>query len=261
MPALMYTFMTTGLAALVLSIGSVLRQRRVPLTKRHIGFYVVSGVLGTGLPTSIVFISVIHISVGLTSVVLAMVPVFTYLLAIVLRQEHFSLSRACGIGTGLGGALLMLLTQTGLSVDGPLLWVCFAFIAPLSYAVANVFNHRFRPPHSDSYSIANGMMVAAAIFLLAMVTLTQSWSNLLDYEPTIIMLTLFHGSMSALAFTLLFVLLRIAGPVYFSQVAYLVTLFGIGIGMLAFQERFDFWFWISLVVIFVGILLVNRKQV
>ena len=68
-----------------------------------------------------------------------------------------------------------------------------------------------------------------------------------------------HMSAGALAFTLTFFLLKLAGPVYFSQVAYLVTLFGIGFGMLVFDERHPPGAWAALLLIFAGIALVNRR--
>ena len=55
------------------------------------------------------------------------------------------------------------------------------------------------------------------------------------------------------------ILLRIAGPVYFSQVAYLVTLFGVGFGMLVFGERHPGSAWLALLMIFAGLALVNRR--
>ena len=59
---------------------------------------------------------------------------------------------------------------------------------------------------------------------------------------------------------LFFYLLRIAGAVYFSQVAYLVTLFGVGFGMLLFGERHPGSAWLALLLIFAGLALVNRRQ-
>jgi drug/metabolite transporter (DMT)-like permease len=69
-----------------------------------------------------------------------------------------------------------------------------------------------------------------------------------------------HGLISAIAFTLFFLLVRIAGPVYFSQVAYLVTFFGIAIAMVVFDERYSAWHWAAFAVTVAGVILVNRTQ-
>ena len=54
--------------------------------------------------------------------------------------------------------------------------------------------------------------------------------------------------------------MRIAGPVYFSQVAYLVTFFGIAIAMVVFDERYSVWHWVAFAVTVTGVILVNRTQ-
>ena len=54
--------------------------------------------------------------------------------------------------------------------------------------------------------------------------------------------------------------MRNAGPVYISQVAYLVTFFGIAIAMGVFDERYSAWHWAAFAVTVAGVILVNRAQ-
>ena len=66
--------------------------------------------------------------------------------------------------------------------------------------------------------------------------------------------------MAALGYTLFFLLVRIAGPVYFSQSAYLVTFFGIGIAFLIYNEQYSTWLWLALGITTGGVWLVNNTQ-
>ena len=63
---------------------------------------------------------------------------------------------------------------------------------------------------------------------------------------------------SSITYIFYFVLLRIGGPVYFSQVGYIIVLTGIFWGMVLFDENPASSFWAGLIGIFVGLSLVKR---
>ena len=104
------------------------------------------------------------------------------------------------------------------------------------------------------------MMCASALLLLIATLVSGQWFVLWSEPSVIDGLISLHGVISAVAFTLFFVLVRIAGPVYFSQVAYLVTFFGIGTAMVIFGERYSLWLWAALLVTVYGVWLVNSAQ-
>ena len=172
---------------------------------------------------------------------------------------HLSLI-ASGIGLGLLGALLVVLPQNGLPSDQPIGWFLLAFVSPIGYAAGNVYTAKFKPADIDSLVGANGMMCGSALVLLIATLASGQWFLLWDEVSLIDGLITVHGVISAVAFTLFFVLVRIAGPVYFSQVAYLVTFFGIGIAMVVFGERYSLWHWAALIVTVYGVWLVNSAQ-
>ena len=66
------------------------------------------------------FLCLNYVSVGAMSLVLTMVPLVTYLLAVVFALEQPNLKRASGIGLGLLGALLVVLPENGLPSDQPI---------------------------------------------------------------------------------------------------------------------------------------------
>jgi drug/metabolite transporter (DMT)-like permease len=130
----------------------------------------------------------------------------------------------------------------------------------VGYAAGNVYTAKCRPADIDSLVGANGMMCASALLLLIATLVSGQWFVLWGEFSLINSLITIHGVISAVAFTLFFVLVRIAGPVYFSQVAYLVTFFGIAIAMVVFGERYSLWHWAALVVTVCGVWLVNSAQ-
>jgi drug/metabolite transporter (DMT)-like permease len=61
-----------------------------------------------------------------------------------------------------------------------------------------------------------------------------------------------------LFFWLLFEIIRLAGPVFFSLQNYVATLSGIGWGMLIHGEAHSIWIWLALALLFLGLALVIR---
>jgi drug/metabolite transporter (DMT)-like permease len=59
---------------------------------------------------------------------------------------------------------------------------------------------------------------------------------------------------------LMYEILRLAGAVFMSQVAYIVTIAGIFWGWLLFGEQLSAWIWLAAAVILAGVLLVTRAR-
>jgi len=255
-----YAFWTLLIAGVILLAINLIRRRPPILSTRHLGFYLVTGALGSAVPTSNMFWSLKHISAGHMSIVLATVPLFTYALALILRLEPFDRRRMIGVGLGFAGAAILLLSRPPQDGGENRIWFVLAFLTPLFYALGNHFTARFRPSSGDSLSMANGMVISAAVILFVVAQFEGGVSSLSAEGGNILKLVLFHGLLSGIAFSLFFVLIKIAGPVYFSQVAYLVCIFGIGIGMIVVGERYGPSLWVATIIVFLGILLVNITQ-
>ena len=64
----------------------------------------------------------------------------------------------------------------------------------------------------------------------------------------------------ALAFYLMIEIIRIAGPVIFTTVNFIVPLAAIGWGIIFFDESHSIWIWAALALMILGVLLVNRPS-
>lgn len=260
LPPLSYAFWTLLIGGCLLFVINLIRRSTLPVSPRHLGFYLIAGALGSAVPTTNLFMVLQHISAGQMSIALATVPLFTYALALLLRVEPLDRRRLFGVVLGFVGALVILMAQPPDSSGNARIWFLMAFLTPLFYALGNHFTARFRPATGDSLSMANGMVLAAALILLGIASVGDGIFPVWRESGALVTLVLIHGLLSGVAFTLFFVLIKIAGPVYFSQVAYLVTVFGIAIGMIVFGERHGSALWLAVAIIFVGVLLVNLTQ-
>ena len=64
----------------------------------------------------------------------------------------------------------------------------------------------------------------------------------------------------ALSFYLMIEIIRVAGPVFFTTVNFIVPLAGIGWGVLFFDESHSLWIWLALALMIVGVFFVNRPS-
>lgn len=258
-PPIGAVFWQTFGAGVILLLVARLRGARVRMSTRHLRYYVVAGLLGIAIPASNMVFVLGHIPAGTMAVIVTLAPLLTYLGAMALRMEAPSGRRAGGIALGLAGALVLILPGGKLPAAGGLVFVLMAFITPACYSAGNIYADLRRPTDSDSLSLAAGTLLAAAavLFLVAVPSgrFHGPWADFGLVEVVIIG----YSGLTAIAFLLFFVLLRLAGPVYLSQVAYIITVTGIGWGMLVFAEQLNAWIGLAVALIFGGVALVNSR--
>lgn len=254
-PPLGYAFWQCFGAGITLLAVQRLRGGRMPLGRRYLGFYLLTGAFGIGAPNVNFYLVIGHIPAGLMAIVITTAPMITFLMALAAGLERFRWLRMVGILLGLVGVLL--LVAPGAEGGGFNSWVLIGLLTPFFYAIGSICTAKFRPTGLTAPQAAAGMMLAAACLQFPfMLGLGQAYAPLPapDWRDLAI---LTHVSVSTIAYITYFHLVRVAGPVYFSQVGYVVTLTGILWGMVFFGERLDHTIWIATGVLLAGIALVN----
>jgi len=259
-PALGYAFWQTSGAAVILLTVCLARRKPPPLGAAHIRHYFIVGALGSAIPTANLFYALSHLPAGVVALVITTVPLITYLLSLAVRLEGFDWRRAAGIAIGFAGTLLVLLPEGSLPSREMIAFVLLAFLSPFFYSCSSVYAIKFHPPEMDSLHVTTGMMSASCLMLLPASLATNTFYCIwLDFT-LIDGLIVAHMFLAALTFQMYIVLLRRAGPVYFSQVAFIVTLTAVLFGILFLSERHSLWVWAALALIFAGVALVNFRH-
>jgi drug/metabolite transporter (DMT)-like permease len=248
-----------GPAALLILIG-LLRGERLPLTRRHLLYYFVAGQLGLSIPNITFYFVIEHIPAGLMAVVVTFAPVITYLMALLIGMEAFRLQRGLGVLLGLSGALLLILPETSLPSPELLSWVLLAFITPTFYALNSIYSAKARPPDGHSLSLAAGMLAGAAVVQTPVVIFLGDFYMPFPPFGVADAALLAQVVLSSLAYVLFLEILRLAGPVFFSQVGYIVTLTGLLWGAFFFDERHSLWIYGATLMIISGVALVNWRS-
>ncbi len=258
-PFIPYIFWQSLGASVVLLVVSVIRRKLPPLTAVHLRYYTVLGIAGLAIPWTVLAYVAPEIPVGVIAILLALGPLIVYAMAVGLTMDSLRWSRVLGLFLGLGGILLIALPETSLPARGMVGWVLVALIPPACFALSTILAERMRPPTGDAISFSCGLLVVGSLFMLPVMAISDSWwvfqEPLSKGEATVFFLML----LSAFLWPLLFTIIRLAGSVFFSTVAYIDTLAGVGWGILFFSEAHSLWIWGALALVMGGLFLVNRR--
>lgn len=247
-----------GGGLLLLALAFALGDR--PGTRgRDIVYYLVSGLISMTLPNALAYGAVAHVGAGFVSLCMAFPPLLTYVLALAFRMEKLHLVRAAGIAAGLAGAVLLALGKSG-ERQADLFWIVAALIGPVFLALGNIYRSRRWPAGASALSLAPGMLLAGALLLWPYAMLTGVPLLAASAQGKGLWLVLVQAVVFAATYALYFVLQKIAGPVYMSQIGSVGAILGATVAVFLLGERTGPMMLAAAVAILLGVLLVNRRQ-
>ncbi len=246
-----------GLAALVI-IQTLRGRLALPLDRGSLLLYALVGLLGIVLPHLAGFWALGHIPAFAHAFLTSLVPIFALLLTLALSIERFEPMRALGLALGALAVAILILPQGSLPESVPLVFLFVSALAPLCYALESAFvAHLSRAEAGALQALVGGSVVAVVL----MVPLTWAagaplWPG--EASPAVLAV-LGSGVAGVLAYAGYVALLRSAGSVFATQVAYLVTGWAMFWAVLLLGERPSGWVWLALVALFAGLFLVQPR--
>ncbi len=230
---------------------------RPRLDRASLRFFAVAGLSGTALPSVLVLLAAQHVAAGVLSVCMAMAPILCLTFCAALGVERFEARRAAGLAAGL--AAVGLIAAPGGAA--PTLWALLAVAAAASYAAEEVYIALRRPPDAHPFALLAGMQGAAALYLAPLaVALGVPWPLAADWGPAEVAFFLkLAGDM--LAYGGFVALIGLTGPIFASQVAYVVVASGVGWGVFVLGERHPEHFWLALGLMAAGLTLTLPRSV
>lgn len=255
-PASVVFWQTLG-AGIILTSVCFLRRTLPPRDAKAITYYFAIGIIGIDIPYIAIVYVVQGLSAGYMSVVILFAPLLTYVFAILLRLERVQAMRLLGIIVGFTGAGVLVIPQGSLPSSDLLPLALLAFVVPASYGLSNAFAELGRPTGADNVALVTGTMFAAALGALIAALVDTSFHPIwADFSQRDVILLLYALSM-AVAYFMFYKIIALAGAVYLGQVGYIVTLTGVGWGVLFFDEATTLWLWVAIVIVGIGVALVN----
>ncbi len=252
-------FWNVSLGACLTTAALLLTRGRLPLSGRHLVFYLCCGLLGRALPSSLSYAAFNHLPVGVVVMIIATTPMLTFLIALAIRIETIDVRRLVGLGLGIAAVMLIVLPETSLPSPEQAAWVALPMIVSFCYASESVFIATAGPPDCDALTMMCGITWGAFIALAPAVTAWNAWPQVETLGPPEIAIA--AGAVLHLGAYIGFVwLIGRAGPVFASQVGYIVTGTGVVLGIIVYGEQHTAWIWLALALIVAGLALVNPRR-
>lgn len=252
------SFTGTVLGAIILAGILTARGQRLPLSRGHMVFYGICGLTGTALPHVLGYTALQELPIGVVSIVIALVPISTYLGALMMRLEPLEAKRLLGLVCGVTAVGFLVLPETSLPRPEQAIWIALPVLMSLCYTAENIYIGVAQPKDLDPMQTMCGLFWAAALLQLPVSLVSGHAMPLGAFdlaEVSLIVMTMLHiGAYSGFVW-----LITRAGPVFAAQVAYIVTLVGIVLGIVVLGEQNSTWVWLSMAVMMVGLALVQPR--
>ena len=256
---LAYVWMQTTGATLFLFVICLRAGIRVPTTRRHLLLYGATGLVGTVLPSLTIVTTALHVPAGIVSTLVTTVPMLTFALAVTTGLQRFQPMALAGLTLGLIGVLFLVVPDSSLPSADMTGWVLFGLLTPVLYVTNGILAARLRPAGTSSLAAALGMMATASVTSLPIMLATGTFHPLFaeGLTPHDLAMT---GQIviTCVAYIMYFEINERSGPVYLSQVSYVVNVAGLFWGYVIFGEVPSPWLWATVILVFAGVYLVNR---
>ena len=238
----------------------ILQRKRIPVTKATLGFALLITVIGTIIPNSTFYYSVVHLPSGIMSILISTVPLMAFPVALMLGMDHFSLGRMAGLACGLMGVALIALPSASLPDAAMAAYLPIAMIGPLFYAFEGNYVARFGTAGMDAVQAMCLASIIGAMIMLPVAIASGQWIDpLLPWgraEVALLAGSVVHN----LCYCAYIWLAARAGAVFAAQTSYIVTGTGVIWAMLILGERFSPWVWAALGVMLLGLFLVQPRD-
>lgn len=252
-------FWQVSVAGTMLFMVSAAGGKLPPLRPRVLKFNLICGITGVAFPAIALFWSALMLPAGIVAISFASMPLFTYLLSVMFGVERGTVRRIAGVFLGLAAMMLLVLPDGALPAPDLAPWVLLALAASVSMSIENFTAGGYRPDNVTSLQLSCGRQYGAACILAPIalisgtaIAVTGEW-GVVHWAATA------TGVISGVAYTCLLHVIRTSGPVFASQTAYIITLAGVGWGMIIFDERHSVYIWLALVMTLLAIALVNPR--
>ena len=254
------TFWQTLIAAAVLFVVLVVRGEMLSRHLTAIRLYAACGLVGATMPGVLFYHSASHLTAGILSISVAMIPTLTFALSACFRLERATLPRILGVVCGAASIVVLVTVGYGSSDADSGLWILVACAAAACYAVWNLIVALSTDARETALMVTCGMYVSATVLMAPVLPATGAFVPLAWPFGTVEWAIMGMGVISAVAYSLFVHMVGLSGPVFASQASYIVTLSGVLWGMVIFGEQPSPRIWLSLALMCLGLVLVSPRR-
>ncbi|MCJ8322278.1 MAG: DMT family transporter [Hyphomicrobiales bacterium] len=255
-------FLRTSIAGLALLLWCVLSKRSLKLTlKEHIILFGM-GMTSSAIPFSFFTWGQQFVNTSVASIFNGTVPFFTAIFAhfILGHSERLSANKIIGLLIGFVGILTIIgfdvITEFDVTNIAQLSLICATFF----YAISGIYNRLWVSDSLNNTVISTYCLLWSGL-VTGFIAIYFEGLPTLDYSHNIwLSITILSLLSTALAYVILFKLLKRAGPSNTSLSTFIIPIFAIAIGVILLGESLEVNEIIGVVLILVGVGFIQNLQ-
>lgn len=216
------------------------------------------GVLNNVIPFGLIFAGQTHITVGLSSIINAMTPLFAVIVLASFQQERLTVNRFIGVLLGLVGVAVLR------GFDGPVdagqsLGIMLCIGAAISYAFAALWGRKFLAGVPAVKSATCQLMCSTLIMVVVVSIVDQPWTLTLPSQKAIWSIVILAVFGTALAYIVFFKILTRAGAGNAMLVTLLIPITAMVLGNLFLDEVIKIEEIVGAVIIAAGLMFIDGR--
>ncbi|WP_262386565.1 hypothetical protein ROLI_009370 [Roseobacter fucihabitans] len=246
------------IGAALMALICALRGTRLPRERKQRAICLMVAIIGTIIPNTTSYQSIVHLPAGIASILLSMVPMWAFAIALAMGLDRFSGRRALGLLLGLCGVFLIAVPGASL-LDIAVFWVLISLISGLCYGLEGNLVARFGTAGMDPFQVLYGASLIGTVIMAPVAVASGQWIPI-EAAATLegqalILASLIH----VMVYAGYVWMVGRAGAVFAVQVSYLVTGFGVLWAKLILDEAYSGGIWMALLLMFAGMYLVQPR--
>lgn len=216
------------------------------------------GILNNAIPFAFIFAGQLHITVGLSSIINAMTPLFTVLVMASFKEERLNAYRLIGVLLGVIGVAV--LRGFGGPVDASqTLGIGLCLAAALSYGFAALWGRRFLVGIPPVKSATCQLMCSSLIMAVVVSIIDQPWTLAMPSQATVVSILALAVFGTALAYIVFFRILSVAGASNVMLVTLLIPITALILGNVFLGEPINSTDIIGALIIGSGLLFIDGR--
>lgn len=235
------------------------RLRRIPV--RKMGFIVISGIVGSGIPAFLFPLAQTTLDSSIAGILNSLTPLFTLLLGITVFKFTVSKLNVLGVTIGFIGAFFLIISGEHNIWSARTGFAMMIVLASFCYAVNTNFIKTYLQGVSP-LTIASGSFLLLGPLAAAYLTTTNFTQLMYDHQgagEAFFYIAILAVVGTALALVVFNRILQNTQPLFASSVTYLIPLFAVFWGVVDGENLLP-WHLVGMVLIFSGIYLTRNRS-
>ena len=253
-------FVQASVVFVGLAVLGAIWKEKIAFSRSLLIGSILTGIFGLGIPNMIAFFGVDFVSVGVISIIFALVPIFTLCLSLIAKTDRSSTIRVVGILLGLASVSAIIWGSSKFANrNNDIVWILLMLVSALGYAFRNiVFSKLPTVTTAPFYTSCTTFFFVALTAGITAFILNDPWTVFVS-NPKAITYTMWMGVAMCIGMAAYVYTIRNYGPVVSSLPTYIVAFTGVVSGVVLFDERLPVAFWVALPFLCLSLYLVNLK--